>query len=317
MKSEYFCHQNSICESTTIGKGTRIWAFSHVLPGAIIGQDCNICDHVFIENRVKIGNNVTIKSGVQIWDGVIIEDHAFIGPNATFTNDMYPPNRGKTGEFEPETICICEGASIGANATILPGVIIGANAIVGAGAVVTRSVQPNTVVVGNPAKVVRTLGENGNPQFTEYSDSTSLKKDHTLGSTGDLRWHLLECTPQTVLQLPMSTELPFPIGHIKTFSPHSTQNYELPAYSRGERFLLCIRASTTLLVEDLTTSCILELTDPCAGLVIPPMTWIKFREASQDTMLMLIDSFTNKLEREQFQLTWESFSTTKHQYEIR
>ena len=145
----------AICESSQIGIGTRIWAFSHILPGAIIGIDCNISENVFIENNVQIGNRVTVKNGVQIWDGVIIEDDVFIGPNATFTNDRFP--RSKKSDFTLETIRISMGASIGANATILPGVVIGKGAMVGAGAVVTKNVDPFTVVVGNPARKVRNL----------------------------------------------------------------------------------------------------------------------------------------------------------------
>lgn len=150
----YFKHPQSLVESDTIGAGTRIWAFAHVLPGARIGADCNICDHVFIENDTVIGDRVTVKCGVQIWDGLRIEDDVFIGPNATFTNDLFPKSKH---EFELRTTNIKEGASVGANATILAGVTIGKNALIGAGAVVTRDVPEKAVVVGNPARVIRFL----------------------------------------------------------------------------------------------------------------------------------------------------------------
>ena len=146
-------HPQSIVETSQIGEGTRVWAFAHVLPGAVIGKDCNICDHVFIENAVTVGDRVTIKSGVQLWDGVHLEDDVFIGPNVTFTNDPFPRSKQHPGAY-PET-WVRRGASIGANATILPGVTIGAGAMVGAGSVVTRSVPSYAVVFGNPARIQR------------------------------------------------------------------------------------------------------------------------------------------------------------------
>ena len=143
-------HNLADVQSVNIGKNINIWQFCVVLPKAAIGDDCNICSHCFIENDVKIGNRVTIKCGVQIWDGMIIEDDVFIGPNVTFCNDRYPKSRNKNWMLEG--IKVKKGASIGANATILPGVVIGENAIVGAGSVVTHDVEANTIVMGNPAK---------------------------------------------------------------------------------------------------------------------------------------------------------------------
>src|SRR3954463_7652585 len=121
--SKIFVHPHALCESTTIGENTRIWAFAHVLPGARIGKECNICDHVFIENDVVVGDRVTIKCGVQLWDGLRVADDVFIGPNVSFTNDRFPRSK-KYPESFPRTL-VRTGASIGANATILPGVSIG------------------------------------------------------------------------------------------------------------------------------------------------------------------------------------------------
>ena len=145
-------HESAICESSSIGLGTKIWAFVHILPGAIIGKDCNICDFVFIENDVEIGDRTTIKSGVQLWDGVTIGSDVFIGPNVTFTNDKYP--KSKNSNFALLRTKVGDGASIGANSTILPGVSIGEKAVVGAGSVVTKNVLANQVVVGNPARTL-------------------------------------------------------------------------------------------------------------------------------------------------------------------
>ena len=152
-RNQSFRHETAIVESTSIGEGTRIWAMAHVLPGAVIGEYCNICDHTFIENDVIVGNRVTVKCGVQLWDGTTIEDDVFIGPNATFTNDPFPRSRQYPEHFA--RTYVRRGASIGANATILPGITIGERAMVGAGAVVTRDVPPLAVVVGNPARIIR------------------------------------------------------------------------------------------------------------------------------------------------------------------
>ena len=139
-------HPLSDVANTNIGNGTNIWQFCVVLPDAIIGSECNICSHCFIENKVRIGNNVTIKCGVQIWDGTTREDNVFIGPNVTFCNDKHPISKNKT--FNLQEIVIRKGASIGANATILPGVEIGEHAVIGAGAIITKSVKSYELIKG-------------------------------------------------------------------------------------------------------------------------------------------------------------------------
>jgi acetyltransferase-like isoleucine patch superfamily enzyme len=150
-----FVHSHALCESDQVGSGTRIWAFAHVLAGAVIGRDCNICDMVFIEEDVVIGDRVTVKSGVQLWNGARIGDDVFIGPNVTFTNDRFPRSQQYPEAFQ--RVVVENGASLGANCTILPGVRIGSRALVGAGAVVTRDVAAGAIVVGNPARVVGTV----------------------------------------------------------------------------------------------------------------------------------------------------------------
>lgn len=140
-------HELSDVKSKNIGEGTNIWQYCVILPNAIIGKNCNICSHCFIENDVKIGDDVTLKNGVYLYDGVTVEDGVFIGPNATFCNDRYPKSKNKNFKLEP--ILIKKGASIGANATILPGVTIGENALVAAGAIVTKDVADNSVYKGS------------------------------------------------------------------------------------------------------------------------------------------------------------------------
>jgi UDP-2-acetamido-3-amino-2,3-dideoxy-glucuronate N-acetyltransferase len=156
-QNKYFCHASSDIQTVNIGDGTKIWQFCVVLLGAKIGARCNICSHCFVENDVVVGDDVTVKCGVQLWDGIILEDHVFVGPNVTFTNDSNP--RSKAHKTAERTI-VRKGASIGANATVLPGIVIGERAMIGAGSVVTQDVPMGVVVVGNPARFVRYVDAN-------------------------------------------------------------------------------------------------------------------------------------------------------------
>lgn len=164
-------HSLADVQSTNIGEGTSIWQFSIVLKGAKIGKNCNINCQVFIENDVIIGDNVTIKPGVQIWDGVSLEDDVFVGPNVTFTNDLFPKSKNK--DFELKKTIVKKGASIGANATILAGITIGENALIGAGSVVTKNIPENTVWFGNPAKQKGFFNENRELIYTNTNDKIS------------------------------------------------------------------------------------------------------------------------------------------------
>lgn len=152
MTEPAFIHALADVQSLKIGARTRVWQFVVILPGAAIGEDCNICSHCFIENDVIVGDRVTVKSGVQLWDGLRLEDDVFVGPNVTFTNDRFPRSRVYPEAF-PQTR-VGRGASIGGAAAILPGVDIGARAMVGAGAVVTRDVPAGSIVVGSPARII-------------------------------------------------------------------------------------------------------------------------------------------------------------------
>ena len=153
--TKFFHVTSEVQNKDSIGEGSKIWQYTIILNGAVIGKNCNICSHVFIESDVIIGDNVTIKSGVQLWDGAKIENNVFIGPNVTFTNDKFPRSKQYPESFK--ILKIEEGASIGAGAIILPGITVGKGAMVGAGAVVTRDVDPGTLVTGNPAKFIKNL----------------------------------------------------------------------------------------------------------------------------------------------------------------
>lgn len=155
--ADVFIHPLADVQTTDIGAGTRIWQFAVIVNGAHVGKNCNICAHTFIEGGVIVGDDVTVKSGVYLWDGVELGDGVFVGPNATFTNDPFPRSRQRPVAWSRTVVE--SGASIGANATLLPGITVGARAMVGAGAVVTKSVLPGTVVVGNPARFVRNVDD--------------------------------------------------------------------------------------------------------------------------------------------------------------
>ena len=158
--SEAMIHPLSDVKSNDIGKGTKIWQFSVILKGAKIGENCNVNCHTFIEDDVTIGNRVTIKAGVYIWDGIKIGDDVFLGPNVTFVNDKYPRSKKYPESFQ--STVIDKFVSVGANATILGGVQIGEYALIAAGSVVTKSVPPFALVIGNPARVRGKVDENGN-----------------------------------------------------------------------------------------------------------------------------------------------------------
>ena len=171
----FFVHPAALCESNRVGKGTRIWAFAHVMEDAVIGADCNICGHAFIETGAIIGDRVTLKNGVMVWKGVTIEDDVHLGPGVVFTNDRYPRSRrapeakgqgnGQNPD-EPEWLektTVRRGASLGARAVICPGVVIGEYATVAAGAVVTKDIEPYRLVAGNPARPVGWVGRDGRP----------------------------------------------------------------------------------------------------------------------------------------------------------
>jgi UDP-2-acetamido-3-amino-2,3-dideoxy-glucuronate N-acetyltransferase len=151
--SNVFIHPKALVESDSIGRGTRVWAFAHIMKDAVIGANCNICDHAFIESNVQLGNNVTVKNGVAIWDGVIIEDDVFLGPQAVFTNDPNPRAEIKKSRLQLLPTLVRKGATIGANATIVCGTTIGCYAFIGAGAVVIRDIPEHALIVGVPGRI--------------------------------------------------------------------------------------------------------------------------------------------------------------------
>ncbi|MCP4724885.1 MAG: N-acetyltransferase [bacterium] len=154
MEKPFFAHEKAIVDSDNIGKGTKIWAFTHVLKGAQIGEDCNIGEGCFIETHSIIGNNVIIKNNISVWDKITIEDDCFLGPNVVLTNVINPRSLYKRGVEGFTSTLIKKGATIGANATIVCGNTLGEHCFIGAGAVVTKDIPDYAIVVGNPSKLI-------------------------------------------------------------------------------------------------------------------------------------------------------------------
>lgn len=282
----YFVHEKGLCESTSVGTGTTIWAFAHILPGAKIGAHCNICDHVFVENDVVIGDRVTVKCGVQLWDGVRISDDVFIGPNVTFTNDPFPRSKAYPEAFAVTKIST--GASIGANATILPGVTIGRDAMVGAGAVVTKDVPPNAIVVGNPARITGYVDAAGSHLAGGRDAPQDLTPSRVSGvqlvrmtRVDDLRGSLVAAN--------FDPDLPFrPRRFFTVFGVPSTDVRGAHAHRRCHQLLICVQGSVHALVDDGITRQEFVLDRPDVGLHVRPMIWgTQYRYTSDAVLLVL------------------------------
>jgi len=299
--SHFQLHPKAICgtDPKNIGKGTRIWAFVNILSGAVIGRDCNICDGVFVESDVVVGDRVTVKCGVQLWDGVRIEDDVFIGPNATFTNDDFPRSGVYPDEFLKTTIR--KGASLGANCTILPGIEVGPYAMVGAGAVVTKSVPPYAIVVGNPARITGYTNTKGvsEANLSELVDVPPASKDavqtgvQSLGvgksslvhlfSTDDLRGAL------TVGEF--EKDIPFiPKRFFTVYGVPSRETRGEHAHKQCDQFLVCVKGNCSILLDDGTHRAEVLLDRPELGVYMPAKIWGTQYKHSPDAVLLVFAS---------------------------
>jgi UDP-2-acetamido-3-amino-2,3-dideoxy-glucuronate N-acetyltransferase len=292
--ARFFTHPEGSVETSDIGPGTRIWAFAHILPGARIGADCNICDHTFIEGGAVIGDRVTIKCGVQVWEGVTLEDDVFVGPNATFTNDPFPRSRRKPAEFSRTVVR--RGASIGANATILPGLTIGAGAMVGAGAVVTRDVPPRAIVVGNPA-VVSGYIETYAPESEGRLKTREIRPGQCISETpltGGARLYELPRITDSRGSLSFAEihqSLPFPVmRYFVIFGVPSREVRGEHAHRTLDQFLLCVHGSCSVRLFDGDSSEEVLLNRPDLGLHVPPYVWTTEYKYSPDAVLLVLAS---------------------------
>ena len=291
--AHHFEHELSLVESLNVGRNTRVWAFAHILPGARIGEDCNVCDHVFIENDVIVGDRVTIKSGVQLWDGVRLEDDVFVGPNATFTNDPFPRSRVYRSE-RMETI-VERHASIGANATIVPGVRIGQNAMVGAGAVVTSDVPANAIVMGNPARISGYTSAGSTLDDVDPLEQVADAHARDGGTLGRSGVRLLRLSTHTDLRGSLvaleGDAIPFSPQRVFTvFAVPSKEVRGEHAHRRCEQLLTCVAGSVDVLWDDGRDRGQLTLNTPARSLYMPAQVWGSQFKFSADAVLVVLAS---------------------------
>jgi acetyltransferase-like isoleucine patch superfamily enzyme/dTDP-4-dehydrorhamnose 3,5-epimerase-like enzyme len=293
---EVYIHEKGLVETDDVGPGTRVWAFAHLLPGATVGADCNVCDGVFIEGGAVVGDRVTIKPGVQVWTGVTLEDDVFVGPNVTFTNDLRPRSRQWLDEH-PRTL-VRRGASIGANATILPGLEIGMGAMVGAGAVVTRSVPPHAIVVGNPASITGYIAD---PAVADGHDAApATRPEHPLGVTSlgvsgvslhrfarhsDMRGSVTSALIEAEGGVPFRAQRWFIVYDVPTREVRGEHAHHI-----CHQFLVCVAGSVMVAVDDGERRAETLLDDPTIGIYIPPMVWGTQYRYEDDAKLLVFAS---------------------------
>ncbi|MQT92140.1 WxcM-like domain-containing protein [Pseudomonas helleri] len=284
----FFVHDRALCESTNIGFGTRVWAFAHILPGAVIGADCNVCDNVFIENDVVVGDRVTLKCGVQLWDGITLEDDVFVGPNATFTNDIFPRSKIYPNEFKRTVVK--KGASLGGNCTVLPGLVIGSNAMVGAGAVVTRSVPPNAIVVGNPAKIIGYVDAKSNLNLVENAPVPSVSHSSVKGVT--LHWMDEVTDIRGSLSVgEFGKTVPFDVArYFLVYDVPTAETRGEHAHKECHQFLIVVKGTIHVVADDGVNRQEFILDSPSKGLYLPPMTWGIQYQYSNNAVLLVFAS---------------------------
>jgi UDP-2-acetamido-3-amino-2,3-dideoxy-glucuronate N-acetyltransferase len=285
-------HPLSDVQSEAIGAGTRVWQYCVIFPKATVGKNCNICAQVLIENDVVIGDNVTIKSGVQLWDGTRIGNRVFIGPNATFTNDRFPRSKQYPDAFLKTEIK--DGASIGANATILPGLTIGEGAMVGAGAVITRSIPPYAIVVGNPAVITGYVGASRGTPKNLKSISIDLTEEFKKLGVGASALYKLPLVPDMRGNLSVAEhekQIPFiPKRCFWVFDVPSREIRGEHAHKKLHQYLICVKGSVRVVLDDGANKAEVVLDKPNLGLHIPPRVWGIQYKYSADAVLLVLAS---------------------------
>jgi len=291
---KYFVHPQGIVETDKIGDDTTIWAFTHVLPGAVIGKKCNLNDHVFVENDVIIKDRVTVKCGVFLWDGIRLENDVFVGPNVTFANDKYPESQQK--RKENQVTLIKKAASIGANATILPGVTIGEKAMVGAGAVVTRNVPPMAIVVGNPARIIGYIDHNKNKLKADELDNADMYNEIShikLRVDSCQLWELKQYDDLrgSIVVTDFEEDLPFiPKRIFYVFGVSSQKVRGEHAHKKCHQFLVALSGSVNIVLDDGENSQEIQLNRASKGILMPAGIWGTQYKFSNDATLAVFCS---------------------------
>ncbi|HEX2160309.1 MAG TPA: WxcM-like domain-containing protein [Thermoleophilaceae bacterium] len=284
-----FVHEQAIVDTSSLGEGSRVWAFAHILEGARIGRDANVCDHVFIENDVVLGDRVTVKSGVQLWDGARVEDDVFIGPNVSFVNDRFPRSKQHPDRFLTTTLR--DGCSIGAGATILGGVTVGTGAMVGAGAVVTRDVPPFAIVTGNPARIRGYAGADRAPFEDADPGSASPEPGADVGGVRLISLHSVTDLRGSLSVGEVGAQLPFVPKRI--FFVYDVPTAEVRgehAHRRLEQVLICVRGTISVVVDDGRARAEYKLDRLDRALHIPPKVWAIQYAYSRDAVLLVLAS---------------------------
>jgi acetyltransferase-like isoleucine patch superfamily enzyme len=278
-------------QSSNVGAGTLIWQFVVVLPGAQIGRDCNVCAHCFIENDVVVGDRVTIKCGVQLWDGLRISDDVFIGPNVTFTNDRFP--RSKRHQEHVLQTHVESGASLGAGAVVLPGLRIGRNSMVGAGAVVTRSVPPNAIVVGNPARIVGYVEAKEVPRKNDAEAVRAIEERSRVRGVELIALPRVADIRGSLSAGEFSRSIPFAVQrYFLVFDVPSVETRGAHAHRECHQFLVCPHGSVSLMVDDGSRREEFVLDQPDFGVHISPMVWaVQYKYAPGTVLLVFASHF--------------------------
>lgn len=297
-KNNVRIHSSADVQTDSIGEGTTIWQNVVALPGSVIGKNCNICAQCLIENDVVLGDNVTVKCGVYIWDGSRIGNDVFIGPNVTFSNDIFPRSKIYPEKFLPTIIE--DGASIGAGAVLLPGVIIGRKAMIGAGSVLTHSVPSYAIVVGNPARIIGYV-ENIKKGDTEAAQATDRLASPTSDSVTPIgvegvTFHRLKFFSDirgTLSAGEFPTDIPFsPKRYFLVFDVPSSKTRGAHAHHTCHQFLVCVKGSCAVVADDGLHRSEVLLDAPNKGLYLPPMTWgVQYKYSSDAVLLVFASEF--------------------------
>jgi UDP-2-acetamido-3-amino-2,3-dideoxy-glucuronate N-acetyltransferase len=295
VNKDVMVHESADVKTNFIGEGSKIWQHVTVLPGARIGLDVNVCANCFIEDDVIIGDRVTVKSGVYLWNGVRLEDDVFIGPNVTFTNDKFPRSKQYPDDFL--SVIVEKGASVGGGAVLLPGITIGQGAMVGAGAVVTKSVPPYAIVAGSPARITGYVSS-GVPNLKKTSaliqQPDLLNKKFVELGVGDVTLHRLKRVGDmrgdiSVGEFP--TDIPFvPKRYFLVFNVPSEKTRGEHAHRKCHQFLICVKGSCAVVVDDGKSRCEVLLDSPDMGIHLPPLTWGIQYKYSSDAVLLVFTS---------------------------